>query len=86
MSEGVAVIKYVYEKTMGEAMVFCDRIGRLSGGGRMRRPVQTSRVGFKHDAVAEYEFVFSRAEIIDLARFLEADAHNRLQPLASFIY
>ena len=57
MSEGVAVIRYVYEKTMGEAMVFCDRIGRLSGGGRMRRPVQASRVGFKHDAVAEYEFV-----------------------------
>ena len=56
MSEGVAIIRYVYEKTMGEAMVFCDRIGRLSGGGRMRRPVQ-ARVGFKHDAVAEYEFV-----------------------------
>ena len=38
------------------------------------------------DVVAECEFVFSRAEIIYLARFLEADAHNRLQPLASFIY
>jgi len=57
VSEGVAVIKYVYEKTMGEAMVFCDRIGRLSGGGRMRRPVPTSPGGFQTAPAPRDEFV-----------------------------